>query len=235
MRAKTLLLCALAGAFLFLISCSDADSGADNSGAGGTTSTINANGHEYVDLGLSVMWATCNLGADTPSDCGDYFAWGEIATKDTYTSSNSSTYGVSMGDIAGDADYDAARAVWGGTWRLPTKSDVDELVDECEWELTELDGHTGYEVTGPSGNSIFIPQAGWCRTSVLYVNQTGNYWTSTPYSSGSNNAYDLYFNSSRVYTDNGNRYTGQPIRPVIERGSVSVSDDSYTLVVEIID
>ena len=80
------------------------------------------NGHEYVDLGLSVKWATCNVGASSPEDTGYDFAWGETKPKATYTESNSVTYGnSSIGNIAGDARYDAARANWGGSWRLPRK------------------------------------------------------------------------------------------------------------------
>uniref|UniRef100_UPI0025B2398C PEGA domain-containing protein n=2 Tax=uncultured Muribaculum sp. TaxID=1918613 RepID=UPI0025B2398C len=86
-----------------------------------TGNTIN--GHEYVDLGLSVKWAACNVGASSPEDYGNYYAWGETATKAEYTESNSKTYGKTMGDISGNPQYDAARANWGGTWRLPTKAE----------------------------------------------------------------------------------------------------------------
>ncbi len=80
-------------------------------------------GHEYVDLGLSVKWATCNVGATKPEEYGNYYAWGETATKSEYTEDNSLTYGKQMRDISGNAQYDAATANWGGTWRMPTNDE----------------------------------------------------------------------------------------------------------------
>ncbi len=96
----------------------------------------NSNSYEYVDLGLSVKWATCNVGADSPSDYGDYFAWGEPETKKEYID----TWGKGMGGIAGNPQYDAARANWGGTWRLPTADEMKELIDKCKWEWTTYEG-----------------------------------------------------------------------------------------------
>ena len=87
-------------------------------------------GHEWVDLDLSVKWATTNVGASSPSDYGYYFAWGETSTKSEYTEANSRTRKTSMGDIAGNDAYDAARANWGGTWRLPTKAECEELKNQ---------------------------------------------------------------------------------------------------------
>ena len=84
-----------------------------------TTGTIN--GYKYVDLGLSVKWATVNIGATLPADYGNYYAWGETETKDEYTSDYSVTYGdSSIDDFAGNATYDAATANWGSSWRMPT-------------------------------------------------------------------------------------------------------------------
>ncbi len=137
------------------------------------------NGHEYVDLGLSVKWATCNVGASSVSDYGDYYAWGETETKSNYDEDNSVMLGKDSGDISGNADYDAARANWGGAWRLPTEAEIRELVDKCQWEWTTIEGHSGYKVTGPNGNSIFLPAAG-CRYGALLINagKYGNYWIS---------------------------------------------------------
>ena len=157
-----------------------------------TTGTIN--GHQWVDLGLSVKWATCNVGASSPSDYGNYYAWGETRTKSEYTVDNSSTYGKSMGDISGDIRYDAARANWGGTWRLPTETEMQELVDKCTWTWTSQGGHNGYRVTGPSGSSIFLPAAAWRHQSVLYYPGVyGRYWTSTPYEHNEDCAFFLEF------------------------------------------
>lgn len=126
------------------------------------------NGHEWVDLGLSVKWATCNVGASSLSAYGNYYAWGETRTKSEYNYSNSVTYEKSMGDIAGSSQYDAARANWGSSWRLPTKAEFQELINNCTWTWTSQGGHNGYKVTGKNGNSIFLPAAGWRYGSSLY-------------------------------------------------------------------
>ncbi len=179
-----------------------------------TGNTIN--GHEYVDLGLSVKWAACNVGASSPEDYGNYYAWGETATKAKYTESNSKTYGKNMGDISGNPQYDAARANWGGTWRLPTKAEFDELVNKCKWEWTTQGGKKGYRVIGPSGNSIFLPAAGWRSASLLdYADTYGSYWSSTPDSSTSYACY-LDFGSGLWYPGWGIRNSGFPVRPVSE-------------------
>ncbi len=180
-----------------------------------TTNIIN--GHEYVDLGLSVKWATCNVGATNPEDYGNYYAWGETTTKSTYTSSNSTTYGVSMSDISGNAEYDAARANWGGTWRMPTKAEFSELITNCTWAWTTQNEVNGYKVTGPNGNSIFLPAAGYRDGSSLgYAGSDGFYWSSTP-GSYANNAYGLSFDSSDCgWYDDGSRSYGLCVRPVTE-------------------
>uniref|UniRef100_UPI0025AFE4B5 PEGA domain-containing protein n=1 Tax=uncultured Muribaculum sp. TaxID=1918613 RepID=UPI0025AFE4B5 len=179
-----------------------------------TGNTIN--GHEYVDLGLSVKWAACNVGASSIEDSGNYYAWGETATKAEYTQANSKTYGKTKGDISGNPQYDAARANWGGTWRLPTKAEFDELVNKCKWEWTTQGGKKGYRVIGPSGNSIFLPAAGWRSGSSLYDADTrGYYWSSTP--DGSTDAvFDLLFFSGYRSTYWIRRFSGFPVRPVSE-------------------
>ena len=180
-----------------------------------TTNTIN--GHEWVDLGLSVKWATCNVGATSPSDYGDYFAWGEISTKSSYTENNSKTYKKHMGDIAGNSKYDAARANWGSTWRMPTKKEFQELKDQCIWTWTSQGGHSGYRVTSKTnGNSIFLPAAGGrFRESLFNVGSYGYYWSAGP----SNTTYgrNLSFYSSYVYPQYYNsRAYGFSVRPVSE-------------------
>ena len=115
------------------------------------------NGHEYVDLGLSVKWSTMNVGANSPSDYGDYFAWGEVRPKSEYTKDNSLTYGKELGNISGNSQYDAARYHWGGSWRLPTREELRELEYECAWKWIKQDGHSGCKIVGPNGNSIFLP------------------------------------------------------------------------------
>ena len=175
------------------------------------------NGYEYVDLGLSVKWATCNIGADSPGDYGNYYAWGETKTKSTYTSSNSVTCGVSMDDISGDAEYDAATVNWGSPWRIPTDTELTELIMSCTWTWTTLNSANCYEVTGTNGNSIFLPAAGYRSSSSLWsAGSYGSYWSSTPVTSDSSRAYCLSFDSSVGYRSGRTRYDGCSIRPVSE-------------------
>ena len=176
-------------------------------------------GHGYVDLGLpsGVKWATCNVGADSPEDYGDYFAWGETSPKVEYTYENSLTYGEQMSDISGNAQYDAATANWGGSWKMPTREQMVELVDHCEWEWTQFNGVDGSKVTGPNGNSIFLPAAGYrYGSSLYYAGELGDYWSSTPYESNSNNAWYLYFDSSVQNVYLNYRDLGRSVRPVTE-------------------
>lgn len=192
----------------------------DNSSSEGESSSVaNAiNGHEYVDLGLSVKWATCNIGASSPSDCGDYFAWGETTNKSSYTESNSVTYCEDMDDISGNSNYDAARANWGGTWRMPTLSEIRELVSECTREWITMNDIKGYKVIGPNGNSIFLPATGYRNgTSLNLVGVYGYYWSSTPYvyESDDHYAYGPRFNGGVFYDSAfAYRYYGLPVRPV---------------------
>lgn len=181
-----------------------------------TTGT--ANGYEWVDLGLSVKWATCNVGASSPSDYGDYFAWGETSPKSEYTVDNCEIWEKSMSDIGGNSQYDAARANWGGRWRLPTKAEFDELLENCTWTWTSQGGHNGYRVKSKkNGGSIFLP-AGGLRYSdgLIDAGEGGYFWSSTPRESDTQNAYYLSFYSSNHSTNCYYRYFGRTVRPVIE-------------------
>ena len=182
------------------------------------TTTGSINGHDYVDLGLSVKWATQNVGASSPSDYGDYFAWGETSKKYLYYEFNSKTLEKSLGDISGNAQYDAARANWGGTWRLPTENEWRELVDRCTWSWTSQGGHNGYRVTSKANsNSIFLPAAGFRQgTSHFEDGEHGNYWSSTPDESNTRCAYLLYFSSSYPNVYRYCRDYGRSVRPVSE-------------------
>ena len=187
--------------------------------------TPNSNDHSYVDLGLSVKWATCNVGAETPEGYGDYFAWGETSTKATYTEGNCPTYGLSISQLQSQgyidsegnltAQYDAATANWGGDWRMPTYDELYELSTQCTWTWTTQNGVNGYKVKGPNGNSIFLPAAGFRYGSSLYSG-SGDYLSSTPYESDSEHAYDLYFSSSNHGMEYYDRIVGWSVRPVIE-------------------
>ena len=175
--------------------------------------------HEWVDLGLSVKWATCNVGASKPEDYGNYYAWGETTTKSSYTESNSKTYGKSMGDIKGNSSYDAATANWGGNWRMPTKTEMQELIDKCTWEWTTQNGVKGYKVTGPNGNSIFLPAAGTRIGSSLYdAGGFGSCWSSAPSEYHDYDAYYLYFDRGGNHSMDSSygRYHGRSVRSVLE-------------------
>ena len=187
------------------------------------------NGHEYVDLGLpsGLLWATCNVGATSPEEYGNYYAWGETTTKANYNGSNCPTHGLSnselqsQGYIDGEgnltAQYDAATANWGGEWRMPTKAEQEELLNNCTCTWTTQNGVNGYNVEGPNGNSIFLPAAG-SRTGLSLNGAWGGvYWSSTPdeFYDGSY-AYGLGFNSGDHIVGYGDRYYGLSVRPVIE-------------------
>ena len=173
--------------------------------------------HGYVDLGLSVKWATCNVGATSPEDYGHYFAWGETSPKDEYTEDNCSTYGKQMSDISGDAQYDAATANWGGTWRMPTDAEMQELIDNCTWTWTTQNGVNGYNIKGPNGNSIFLPAAGnRYGSSLNAAGSYGGYWSSAPYGSYVISACSLNFNSDGQCMGYYTRGRGLSVRPVVE-------------------
>jgi len=194
------------------------------------------NGHEYVDLGLpsGLLWATCNVGASSPDDYGDYFAWGETTTKTTY---NWSTYKWCNGDYDRmtkyntDSDYgtvdnktvldlsdDAARANWGGSWRIATIEEWSELTntDNCTWIWTSQGEHEGYKVVSKSnGNSLFLPAAGYRDDSELdNAGWAGYYWSSSLHADYPDNAWSLDFSSGGDHWGIRDRYYGPSVRPV---------------------
>ena len=202
-----------------------------------TGATGSENGYEYVDLGLSVKWATCNVGATKPEEYGDYFAWGETQPKDYYDWStykwcngsyntltkynNSSSYGTVDNKTTLDLSDDAARANWGGSWRMPTKAEQDELREQCTWTWTTQNGVNGYKVTskksGYTNKSIFLPAAGYRYDSSLSnAGSRGCYWSSSLLTGDPYDAYDLGFFSGYVGWGNGNRYVGFTVRPVCQ-------------------
>lgn len=193
------------------------------------------NGYEYVDLGLSVKWATCNVGATKSEDYGDYFAWGETQPKSTYDWNTykwcngssytltkyctNSDYGTYDGKSTLELADDAARANWGGSWRMPTKEEQDELRDNCKWEWTSQNGVEGYKVTskkkGYTKNSIFLPAAGKRSVSSFDdVGSEGKYRSSSLSTEEPNKAYYLYFSSSYVGRIRSERCEGLSVRPV---------------------
>ena len=172
-----------------------------------------SDGHAYVDLGLSVKWATCNVGASNPSDYGNYYAWGEISTKAIYAEENGETYGMDISDIQGST-RDVAHQAWGGTWRLPSVSEIQELIDKCTWTWGAIDNLDGYLVTGPNGNSVFFPVAGMHEDTFGDSGSCGNYWSSTPSESSFFGAYSLFFDVDGPKVNHTGRYCGLSVRPV---------------------
>ena len=189
-------------------------------------------GHEYVDLGLpsGLKWATCNVGANVPHEYGGYYAWGEVETKREYTAENCKTIDcieIRKGFFKKriETEYidkrenfkDTARVNWGGSWRMPTRVEIAELVNYCTWTWTTQNGVNGMRVTGPNGNSIFLPAAGYCSgSSRNLVGEYGYYWSSTPYESNTRSAYNLYFLSGYRNVDWLSRHIGLTVRPVSE-------------------
>ena len=170
---------------------------------------------EFVDLGLSVKWATCNIGAQRPNQYGDYFAWGETSTKDYYDDDNYSiqerynTKGVSTLDSSDDAAY----ILWGEDWRIPTKEEIQELKQKCRWQWTTLNNTYGYKVTGPNGNSIFLPTAGLRFQNRLELSEINAYYWSS--SLDKTMADLLLFGSNVIQLTNLAPSVGRSIRPVL--------------------
>ena len=210
--------------------------------------------HEWVDLGLpsGTLWATCNIGADSPEDYGDYFAWGETTPKDVYDWNNYKWCDWSR-DTSGDIpvesitwykyysknwtdnayvdgdnklelepEDDAAYVNWGPRWRMPTLEQIDELVEKCDWQWTQRKGVNGRLVTGPNGNSIFLPAAGGRSEKLYWGGQTAYYWSRTLCSpskltieaAGQRHAYILIHDSwgNEIWYDS--RCEGKTVRAV---------------------
>lgn len=200
------------------------------------------NGYEYVDLGLSsgTLWAVCNVGASSAKEYGSYFAWGETYeqphsgySENTYKffdfdMKTYSKYVINSerGDIDDnlqlDIEDDAATYQWGGNWTIPTKQQFEELISECSWTLTTVDGVRGWNVVGKSGKNIFLPGAGTIEEGNLIGDGgLGYYWsscmetfTSEP-TFASDYGFLLSFGIDGYFVVSKQRYTGCTIRPVI--------------------
>lgn len=183
--------------------------------------TESSENREYVDLGLSVKWAYYNIGASKPEEFGGYFAWGETAEKNSYTWPTyqfcDGTYKTcrNLGDSICGTKYDVASVEWGGNWQIPMKKHVDELIKNCNWVWTSVNGVNGYKVFGNNGNYIFLPAAGYKYTSLNNADSRGVYMTSSPYSKNEY-AYSLNFIKSTKSTEHTDRCFGLSIRPVIK-------------------
>ena len=199
------------------------------------------NGCDYVDLGLSVMWATCNVGASKPSDAGLFIAWGEVKAKTDYswttyvflsdgTNKDNAIFSkYNSDDGHGNVDNlnrlettdDIANVMLSDKWRMPTKDEFDELVNNCTWKWTKVDGVDGYQVyskkAGFEKNSIFLPAAGYYqKKSVQKKGSYGCYWSAS-LGAYSHSANYLGFNSTVKRTYNEERYIGRSIRPVCKK------------------
>lgn len=175
---------------------------------------------QMVDLGLSVKWAGWNVGASRPEEYGGYYAWGELHEKSDYVRDTYQYYDqenweyIFIGNNISGTQYDVARAQWGGSWRMPTLAECQELINKCNWTWMTYNGVKGNKVTGPNGNSIFLPAAGYrYGTSVGDQGSGGYYWSGTLYEGDSYYAYFLYF-----YGNVGTTFAtfGRSVRPVSE-------------------
>jgi uncharacterized protein YjdB len=191
-----------------------------------------------VDLGLSVKWASCNVGAKSQEDAGNYYSWGETETKNEYWwgtykycngSSDKLTKYCNNSEFGNDGytdrktildpEDDIARVKWGGNWRMPTVDEVKDLLNKCTWTWTEQNGVNGYLITsnveGYEGNSIFIPVTGYRRGNEINNEHYAYYWTSSLYINSPEYAFDLPFGENSHNWNCGYRYAGLAIRPVM--------------------
>ena len=193
-------------------------------------------GHGYVDLGLpsGLLWATCNVGSETPEEYGDYFAWGETQPKSTY---NWSTYQYCMGSISTITKYcsnssfgyngftdnlttllpedDAATVNWGGNWRMPTKEEWQELYNNTTVTWATQNGVNGKLFTASNGNSLFLPAAGIRNDNNLdFAGVYGGYWSSSLYTVYPIDACYIIFGSDVDEIDDIHRSEGFTVRPV---------------------
>lgn len=167
-------------------------------------------GMEAVDLGLpsGTKWANMNVGADSPENDGNHYSWGETQTKDSYTKDNYSYYNsstwqyIEIANSISGTEYDAAKVNLGNDWKIPTLSQMQELINNCTWEWTQVNGVNGYKVIGPTGNSIFFASGSSSVTGYRY-------WTG-------DDAKILYVTPERAYiaSQKEYRYVGCLIRPV---------------------
>ena len=183
---------------------------------------------EAKDLGLpsGTKWASYNVGATAPEEYGEYFAWGELKEKDVFNESNyqfckNGIY-ANLGDDIGGTEYDVARERWGGEWMMPNKQMMQELYEYCTTKWTTQNDVYGTLFTGPNGESIFLPAAGYRKDDQqMQAGVWGDYWASTASEANTYSAYELYFkdgliNCDYVYNDNPTyRRNGHTVRPVI--------------------
>ena len=204
--------------------------------------------HEYVDLGLpsGTLWAKTNLGASAQEGYGNYYAWGETTTKTTYSWSNykycsgTSSTVQDLGKSICGTSYDAARALWGSEWRMPSVDQMNELIDKCTLQLKTVNGVKGLAFKGPNGNSIFFPIPGYKYDSTTTGKGSETYyWSGTKdlLNQDKTRAICLYIkitsSSAKVETKTAQRRTGLPIRPV--RSSTTPVTPTPTETLQLVD
>lgn len=176
-----------------------------------------------VDLGLpsGTIWAGWNIGATSPEQYGDYYAWGETSTKINYTEETYKFYNITtkqwinIGSNISATSFDVAHQLWGSPWRIPTKEDFDELISQCIWSKYQHNGVDGVKITGPNGNSIFLPLSGYYKDSIGGSGIGCFYHSATLYEDEEHNcAWCLFYCNGNYYTDYFARESGYPIRPV---------------------
>ena len=183
------------------------------------------NNHPHmIDLGLpsGIKWACCNVGANAPEQYGGYYAFGEIREKDDYSKENYQYYNNSTNsfiflgttDIA-STSYDVAKMIWGGSWKMPSWQQYNELLGNAPASWTSINGVKGLKFTGPNGNAIFFPAAGFKEDKLRDTGGWGNYWTSNSYASHPLEAYSLYFHKNEnVFVGGSFRSNGFSIRAI---------------------
>lgn len=187
-----------------------------------------------TDLGLSVIWAGYNVGAESPEENGGFFAWGETLSKDSYSPYNYSLcratgskrqylkYTDEDSKTTLESTDDAATHNWGAGWRMPTTSEIKELVNCCDWEWTTYKGKNGYMVSGKvpgyTNTAIFLPANG-AKEDDLYLDEgkKGSYWSSSLYSESEQAAYTLKFDDGSREVNSLHRYYGFAVRAVKAR------------------
>lgn len=177
---------------------------------------IEDNGYDYVDMGLSVMWASYNVGAESPEEFGDYVAWGELKQRSYYEDEN---YEYKENPPTLPLKDDLANVKWGGNWRMPTRYEAEELIDttKCKWSWTTQNGVNGYRIVSKiTNNFIFIPATGFLSNDYCEDDGIkGFYWTSTLYSEEIEEVYNLAFSQSGKGVYPLERLSGQCLRAVL--------------------
>lgn len=196
------------------------------------------NGYEYVDLGLSVLWATCNVGATTPEGYGSYFAWGGTVGG-TYFSQERAPYWISGTSYSSEwskyvtargygtvddksilePEDDAAHVIMGGDWRMPSIEEFRELYDACDTvyiKQNEVNGRL-FTLKTDASKSLFFPAAGSRTSSGANIGDAGYYWSSSLYEKDCYKSYYLQFTRSSINFTEAQRYIGQTIHAVLPK------------------